>query len=191
MTEELRQHWDERYRQLGPSPGGPIAAPPLFAAFEQLFPSHGSALDVACGRGRGSAWLANRGLTVHGFDISPVAIDLARTYAHQSGVSSRCRFDVHDLSHGLPPGHPVDLVICYLFREATIDQDMIDRLNPGGMLAVACLSEVGHGPGRFRAAPGELRTAFAELELLESGEENGHAWFVGRLGEQDPALVVV
>ncbi len=178
--EKARQHWDRRYAQSGMAPAGETPPLPLFGGVEDLFPTSGKALDVACGRGRGAAWLASRGLDVWGIDVSPVAIDLARKYAELSGVGDRCRFDVHDLNHGLPEGGQVDLVVCYLFREADLDQAMIDRLQPGGILAIACLSEVGHGRGRFRARPGELTTAFAQLQVLEAGEAGGHAWLIGR-----------
>jgi hypothetical protein len=57
---------------------------------------------------------------------------------------------------------------------------MIDRLTPGGLLAVVVLSEVGVGPGPFRVRSGELREAFAALEVLGEGEAEGLAWFLGR-----------
>ena len=181
VAAEDREHWDNRYAELGVAPKSEATEPlPLFAHVESLFPTSGSALDIACGRGRGSVWLASRGMTVHGVDISPVAIGLARQHAEQSGVAEACTLAVHDLDDGLPPGDPVDLVLCYLFREADIDRSMMERIKPGGLLAIACLSEVGHGPGRFRVKPGELTTAFASLEPLEAGEADGHAWFIGR-----------
>ena len=42
----------------------------------------------------------------------PVAMDVARELASRSGVSDRCRFEVWDLDQGLPPGPPVDVVVC-------------------------------------------------------------------------------
>jgi hypothetical protein len=57
---------------------------------------------------------------------------------------------------------------------------MIDRLAPGGILAVANLSEVGSGVGPYRSRPGELRESFARLEALAEGEGDGVAWFLGR-----------
>ena len=101
MTEGDRIHWDERYAGIGPAPVT-VEGPPLFAAYEHLFPTEGQAMELACGRGRSSVWLARRGLKVWAVDVSEVAIGLARALADQSGVADRCRFDVVDLDGGLP-----------------------------------------------------------------------------------------
>jgi 2-polyprenyl-3-methyl-5-hydroxy-6-metoxy-1,4-benzoquinol methylase len=152
----------------------------VFAGFEHLFPREGSALDVACGRGSASVWLAMRNVEVLGIDVSPVAIDQARALAAANGVTDRCRFMVHDLAHGLPPGPSVDLVLCHKYRDPALDAAMVNRLSPKGLLAIATLSEVDVGPGRFRSRPGELRDAFAMLEPLAGGEADGVAWLIGR-----------
>jgi hypothetical protein len=71
-------------------------------------------------------------------------------------------------------------LLCYLFRDPKLDEAMVDRLKPGGMLATGVLSEVGAEPGRFRARPGELRNAFGLLDILVEGEGDGMAWLIGR-----------
>jgi SAM-dependent methyltransferase len=119
-------------------------------------------------------------MEVWAVDVSPVAIDLARQFASLSGVADRCRFDVVDLDDGLPKGPPVDLLFCYLFRDQRLDQAMMERLVPGGLLAIAVLSEVDVGPGEFRVRPGELRDAFGELEILDEGEGEGLARIFAR-----------
>ena len=176
VSEEDRRRWDERYAEAGIAEVDAGA----FASIEHLFPVEGRALEVACGRGKTAVWLAGRGMNVLGIDVSPVAVELAGQLAVRSGVADRCRFEVWDLDEGLPPGPPTDLVVCHMFREPRLDQPMIDLLAPGGLLAVATLSEVDAGPGRFRARPGELRGAFAELEILAEAEDDGVAWFLGR-----------
>jgi hypothetical protein len=115
-----------------------------------------------------------------GVDVSPVGIALARSLTALYGLQDRCRFDVFDLDDGLPPGPLVDLLLCHLFWDPRLDGAMIERLAPGGMLAVAVLSEVGAGPGEFRARPGELRDAFGTLETVDEGERDGIAWILAR-----------
>ena len=121
---------------------------------------------------------------MHAVDVSPVAIDLARELAAQAGVAERCHFAVADLDDGLPAGPTVDVVLCHLFRDARLDGAVIDRLRPGGLLAVAALSEVGAGPGNHRVPPGELVDAFATaVDVVEAGEAAGVAWLIGRRRE--------
>lgn len=112
--------------------------------------------------------------------MSAVAIADARKLARQNGVGERCRFDAVDLDDGLPDGDPVDLILCHRFRDRRLDRALIDRLAPRGLLAIAALSEVGAEPGPFRAAPGELPSAFAELTVLAAGEGEGRAWLVAQ-----------
>jgi 2-polyprenyl-3-methyl-5-hydroxy-6-metoxy-1,4-benzoquinol methylase len=180
VTEQDRHRWDERYASQGPVPVGAVEAPAVFAAHAEVFPITGQALDLACGQGLGAVWLARRGLEVLGLDISPVAISQARDLARRSGIDDRCRFDVVDLDEGLPAGSPVDVILCHKFRDSRLDHAIVERLAPGGLLAIAVLSEVDAGPGPFRPAPGELRAAFAELDVVAAGEGQGHAWLLAR-----------
>ena len=180
VTGEDRHRWDERYAGKG-SPQANAAAPPAaFAARADAFPTTGTALDLACGQGLGTVWLARRGLDVWGLDVSAVAISQARDLAQRSGVANRCRFDVIDLDDGLPAGPPVDVVLCHKFRDRRLDHAILDRLAPGGLLAIVVLSEVDASPGPFRAAPGELLTAFADLDRIADGEGQGCAWLLAR-----------
>ncbi len=180
VAESDRRRWDRRYASLGPAAVSAVRPPALLQAHLKLVPAAGRALDLGCGQGLGAVWLARRGLDVLGLDISPVAIAQARDLAERSGVSARCRFDVVDLDDGLPDGPPVDLIVCHNFRDRRLDAAIIERLAPGGLVALVALSEVGAAAGTYRAAPGELSTAFAELDPIAAGEGDGRAWLLAR-----------
>jgi 2-polyprenyl-3-methyl-5-hydroxy-6-metoxy-1,4-benzoquinol methylase len=180
VTREDRRRWDQRYTSQGPVPVGAVEPPGVFASYTEAFPTTGCALDLACGQGHGSVWLARRGLNVWGLDVSVVAIDQARDLAEHSGVADRCRFDVVDLDEGLPDGPPVDVILCHRFRDRRLDQAIVGRLAPGGLLAIAVLSEVGAAPGPFRAAAGELPATFGDLSVVADGEGEGYAWLLAR-----------
>jgi SAM-dependent methyltransferase len=180
MAEEDRRRWNERYTTQGPPSASEVAPPGFVARHAEEFPTAGRALDLACGQGLGAVWLARRGLEVWGLDISPVAVGQARDLARRSGVGDRCRFDVADLDDGLPAGPPVDVILCHKFRDRRLDRAIVERLAPGGLLAIAALSEVGAKPGPFRAAAGELPAAFAGLDVVAAGEGEGLAWLLAR-----------
>ena len=179
VADEDRVRWDARYSDEASVPKR-AALPELFSKYSELFPTSGRALDVACGRGAASVWLAVRGLDVLGLDISPVALLEARRLSADAGVDERCRFELVDLDQGLPPGPQADVIMCHMFRDARLDRPLIDRLASGGLLAVVARSQAGAGPGPFRAAPGELSQAFASLHVIAQGEGEGRAWLLGR-----------
>lgn len=183
MADEDRSRWDERYAERAPVAVEAVEPPLAFLDLADLFPVHGTALDLACGDGRGAVWLAARGLDVLAVDVSPVGVALAADLATRAGLADRCRFEVADLDDGLPPGSPVDVVLCHLFNAPQLDEEAAARLAPGGLLAVAVLSEVGAAPGRFRARPGDLLDRFGGrdgLELLDRREADGVARLLAR-----------
>lgn len=179
MSEQERRRWDIRYADAGRG-GLASGPPPAFADAEDLFPTRGEALEIACGRGLGAVWLAGRGMSYHGVDVSPIAIELARDLVNASGQATRCILEVWDLDDGLPPGGPVDLLFCHLFRDTRLYGAMIERVKSRGMLAVATLSVVGGESGEHRALPGELERAFGHLDVLEQGESEGTTWILAR-----------
>lgn len=69
----------------------------------------GKALDLGCGEGQNSVWLADRGWTAIGVDMSPGAVNEARALATSAGVSAV--FDVADISDWQPVSQ-FDLVFC-------------------------------------------------------------------------------
>lgn len=179
MSDADRLRWDGRYARRGSPAPGAVGLPAVFAGHADEFPVAGTALEVACGQGGAAVWLARRGLTVLGADVSPVAIGHARRLAAACGVADRCRFVTADLDEGLPDGR-FDVVLCHLFRDPALDRALVGALGPGGLLAVAALSEAGAGPGRYRAAAGELTDAYAGLDVLDAGQADGIAWLLAR-----------
>ncbi|MEZ5377984.1 MAG: methyltransferase domain-containing protein [Acidimicrobiales bacterium] len=207
MSVEDRQRWDDRYRQASTAiePRPPVALELSGIAV----PTGGRALDVACGSGSVSVWLAQRGFEVLGVDVSPVALAAARDLASAHGVdgtagktdgtlaridgtatrkaAGSARFEAIDLDDGLPRGDGElgrwDLVVCQRFRDPAHYADLAAAVAPGGLLVITVLSTVGHvgDPGPFRAVPGELVGAFGGvLDILWSSEADGESHLVAR-----------
>lgn len=178
MSDEDRIRWDRRYADRDVVSLDDVALPAAFQPFAQDFPAAGRALDLGCGRGGAAVWLAQRGLEVWGYDVSPVAIAQARELAEQCGAAASCHFEIVDLDDGLPAGPTVDVLICSRFRDGRLDRPIVDRLAVGGLLAISALSEVGTAPGPFRVKAGELRQAFEDLDVIAAQEANGEAWLL-------------
>ncbi|MDL5158054.1 class I SAM-dependent methyltransferase [Actinomycetospora termitidis] len=168
--------WNDRFAASGPGEPGP---PSVLVGREDLVPTTGRALDVACGRGTVAVWLAQRGLVVDALDAAPAGLALGRAAADAAAVT------VHwieaDLDEGLPVTGGYDVVVCQRFRDPALYPALAGVLAPGGLLVVTVLSVVGDAGGRFRAEPGELRGAFADLDVLVDEEGGGEAHLVARL----------
>jgi SAM-dependent methyltransferase len=61
--------------------------PPEVVSLVESGSVHGRALDLGCGTGTNSIYLAQRGFAVVGVDFSPAAIELAREKARQAGAA--------------------------------------------------------------------------------------------------------
>jgi SAM-dependent methyltransferase len=131
--------WNQRYE------GAELlwtAEPNRFLVEEVASLAPGIALDIGCGEGRNSVWLAKQGWSVTGVDFSNVALDKARRLAEVEGASVewiladarayRTEPDVHDLA-----------VVLYLHLPAPERRAVlgaaVHSLRPGGTVLV-----VGH-----------------------------------------------
>jgi ubiquinone/menaquinone biosynthesis C-methylase UbiE len=113
MKEEKRRptdsaSWDRRYveGELPWDSGKPDDH--LRGVIEAYGIEPGKALEIGCGTGTNSIWLAQQGFAVTGMDISKTAIARAREKASAAGVG--CRFLVGDFMVDPVPGAPFDLV---------------------------------------------------------------------------------
>ncbi len=81
---------------------------PILAAAVSARGGRGRALDLGCGAGQFSAWMAQQGLEVTGIDLFPEAIAMARSTASKKGVDVElvCT-DLFSFS----PAAPFDLVL--------------------------------------------------------------------------------
>ena len=108
--------------------------PGLVAAVENLEPGKG--LDLGCGEGADSLWLAARGWEVTAIDFSPAAITTVRRIAADRGLSLRAwAADILEFT----PEPEFDLVIaCFIHLPEPERKIMLARatsaLAPGGTL---------------------------------------------------------
>ncbi|MGD1011615.1 MAG: class I SAM-dependent methyltransferase [Acidimicrobiales bacterium] len=103
-----REHWDERY---GTEELVWKAEPNRFLVEELQSLAPGRALDIACGEGRNSLWLASRGWRVTGIDFSAVGLAKARQMAAARQVE--VTFIEADVLDWEPPEASFDLVVLF------------------------------------------------------------------------------
>lgn len=166
--DEAAVFWDELY--LDRSTWGERANPLLVETARTLSP--GAALDLGCGGGGDTIWLARRGWQVTAVDVSAVAVDRVRDRARDLGLGDRVRTHRHDLSRTFPGG-TYDLVSAlYLHTPFALPRSSVLRvaaraLRHGGLLLI-----VDHGstapwswdqdPDTHHPTPAEIA---AELDL--------------------------
>ena len=176
-----RQLWDTRYR------AGAYAErhwPSVYLQQLQqdgVLPDSGRALDVACGRGRNSLFLASQGLRVDALDVSAVAIAQAANAAlsQHLRVNWQCS-DVLKFSHRQIQ-NVYALVIMFRFVAPQLLPRLLQALKPGGVLVIeehlqwdGAEDISGPGSNRFRVAAGDLlgqlQAARVDFEVVDQFE---------------------
>lgn len=176
-----RQTWDARFDRDDYIFG---TAPNVFLAGQRPRLSPGQrALCVADGEGRNSVWLAQQGLEVTAFDISPRGVAKARALAARAGVTVDYHVASAEEWDWIPDRFDVVAAIFVQFAPPALRErmfaGMLQTLKPGGLLLLQ-----GYTPRQleFRTGgppcaehlytPALLREAFAGHEIVELREHD-------------------
>jgi len=135
----------------------------------------GATLEVGAGTGTNALWLAQQGFDVLGVDLSPLAVEQARSKLPVA--APRCRFEVHDFLADPPAGtfaFVFDRGCFHVFDDAEARARfavrVAERLAPGGVW----LSLIGstEGPARDFGPPRRsARDIVAAIEPVLAIEE--------------------
>jgi cyclopropane fatty-acyl-phospholipid synthase-like methyltransferase len=172
LYSEMRRWYDER-----DLPWDQKLPPPEVIAFAESAPP-GRALDLGCGTGRASIYLAQRGWTCDGVDFIPKAIDLAQQRAQAAGVVDRVRFLVASVVHldELEPAY--DLAIDVGCMHNLRGDDLVSYaagvarlVRPGGQyLLFAHLADENEGATNTRLTEQDIRALFDGPFVIERAE---------------------
>jgi SAM-dependent methyltransferase len=134
------QYWEDRYAAPGLAWSG-NPNPVLVTEATPLAP--GRALDIGSGEGADAFWLAARGWSVTGVDISTNALDKARAAAeaHDPAAAARIQWEQHDLTSWLPSARSYDLVSSQFMHlpepsRSTLFRGLAAAVAPGGTLLI-------------------------------------------------------
>jgi len=164
MALEDKHKWNKKY-QNNPIPDTPIE---LITQYATLATGK-QALDIACGMGRHSKYLASLGFEIDALDVSSLAIESLQNMPHIH--AKEVDFD----TYRLPKNH-YDLIVCTFFLKRELFPQIIEALKPDGILIYETFvyhpdNEQVPSERSFLLEEGELENAFKEdLELIESRE---------------------
>lgn len=154
MAEEDKVRWNKKYED--PETAQSLSEPlQLIQDYSRLSPGK-TALDIACGLGRHSKFLADNGFEVDALDISSVAISKLQGTPHIT--AKEVDFDSYVL-----PKEKYDLIVCAYFLKRSLFMPIIEALTPNGIILMETFL---HDPGNERAPS---NPAF----LLNEGELEG------------------
>lgn len=159
----LTAGWDDRYRDA------PLDVPtPAMVLRDNLhlLPAQGQALDLACGRGGNALLLAQQGLQVDAWDLSPVAITQLQASVSQRQLAIVAA--VRDVMTQPPPTMGYDVIIVSYFLERSLAPALMAALRPGGLLFYQTfgperIDDRGPRNPAYRLEAGELLRLFAGL----------------------------
>ena len=150
---EDKQRWNTRYQEK-PMPGK--VSPLLEKYMENV--NIGEALDVACGTGRNTHFLADMGFYVDALDISDYALDKVKNSATINKVET-------DLdNYNLTP-NKYDLIVNINYLNRRLVSQMKDALKSGGVIVFETFI-VAHGD--FNLPTTNLDYLLRKNELLHS-----------------------
>ena len=134
-----REHWDRKYAEAVRLWS---AEPNRFLVAEVTDLEPGRALDLACGEGQNSRWLAELGWRVTGVDFSEVAIARAseRTGREQLDVEFVCA----DLLEYEPERDAFDLVLVFYLQISAIERRRVLGRAVSALAAAGTFLLVGH-----------------------------------------------
>ncbi len=177
--EDAQAFWDQRFAEPGYIFG---ADPNVFLASQaERFRPGMRVLDVACGEGRNSVWMAQQGCEVSGFDISPLALAKAVRLAETKHV--QVGFTQADVRSWPWQTGAFDAIVCIFIQFAAPAErtrlfgGFRSALAPGGLVILQ-----GYTPQQVEFATGGprdrehmytrqmLEEAFTGFELLHLRE---------------------
>lgn len=147
------------------------------------------ALDLACGAGKNTIFLAKNGFEVDAVDIAKIALDTLDNYATEIGLSTSINTLLVDLDDFTPKADTYDLVLMANY----LDRDVINRaktaLHVGGIFIVETYmqdeeNEKTKSNPINLLAPNELKEIFSSFEIIHYDEFKNEDYEIYKMKKQ-------
>jgi tellurite methyltransferase len=175
MTDKDREKWDSRYLKKSGS-----ASPSLILKKFWGLACCGNALDIACGNGRNSIFLAEKGFAVDAVDISTVATN------RLAGKNPKIHVICQDMDTWEIPPNRYTLMVNVRFLDRRLFPMMQAGLKAGGVLIFE--SFMGGKKDAYCLEPNELLRTFQRFRIVYYEEKK--ADHSGKF-EQTASLVAI
>lgn len=157
--------WDRIYAACNQA----ADASEVLSIHSHLLPPQGKALDLACGLGGNALLLAEHGLTVDAWDISPVALSRLQMQAEQSRLQIALR--KVDIRPGELPQNQYDVIVISRFLDRSLCNAIMAALKTEGLLFYQTFTRTKldrQGPGNpaYLLDCNELLQLFSPLNLV-------------------------
>jgi tellurite methyltransferase len=166
----------ERLEQLNePTPN------PRFEKLSSYF-SGGTALDLACGLGGNSLFLARKNYQVHAYDISEVAIDYIKNQSetHNLHIQSQV-YDLTQLNQLDWQENYFDLAVITYYLDRTLFQIVKRLIKKGGYFFMETFYQTPQRENQgisdqFKLHPKELLNEFGDWKVIRFEENEYEGW---------------
>lgn len=166
----IQAKWDTIYSQRDNEPKAAL----VLQQNSHLLPQQGVALDLACGQGGNALLLAESGLDVLAWDVSPIAIEQLQNTADLKRLNLKAM--ARDVVKNPPSANSIDVLVVSFFLERLLCPALLAALKPGGLLfyQTYCQQKVSQqGPGNpdYLLADNELLQLFSQMKIRVYREE--------------------
>ena len=173
MSIQDQEKWDKKFSEKAE-----LLKPREASAYLKKLELQGKgkiALDLACGAGRHTLYLAKQGFKVYALDISKVALEAVDVLVEKEGVDKQVSTAHSDLDSFAPEMEIYDFIIMSNFLDRGLIQRACAGLKKGGLFFIEtymddALNEKKDSNPDFLLQKGELKTFFTKE--ASSSDEN-------------------
>ena len=134
MSEQDKKKWDAKYIKKSELLRPREASANIKKFVEQT--AGAKALDLACGAGRNTIYLAKQGYEVDALDIAAVALDALAVDAEHQQVQELVNAQLADLDSFVPVPETYELIVMMNFLDRALLERVKEGLKIGGLFIV-------------------------------------------------------